>query len=156
MKCRFVRNIFKNDTNGYCVSCFVTSEGELPEAARKTAADGSGYLFTATGYRLPESDAMEIDLQGKWTRYKGTMQLAVESFEEILPQSLDGIERYLSSGVIKGIGPKTAERIVQQFGLRTFEIMEKYPEKLKEVKGILKAAFALAYEEYWIKDNLNK
>lgn len=60
----------------------------------------------------------------------------MESFIEILPQTLEGIEQYLSSGIIKGIGPKTAKLIVKQFGLRTFEIMEQYPDKLKEIRGI--------------------
>lgn len=134
MNSRFVRNIYKNETNGYCVSRFVSTEEEIPEAARKHTV--AGYEFTATGYGLPETDSLEVDLQGRWIRYRGLLQLSVESFSEILPQTLEGIEQYLSSGIIKGVGPKTAKLIVKQFGLRTFEIMEQYPDKLKEVRGI--------------------
>lgn len=109
MKSIFLKNIYKNEANGYCVSSFASEDATMPEAARGRYIKGSGYTFTATGYQLPETDAVEVDLKGSWSRYKGTLQLAVEGWEEVLPQSAEGIEKYLASGIVKGIGPKTAE-----------------------------------------------
>src|SRR5436309_2668460 len=63
-------------------------------------------------------------------------QLHVISFVQRLPASVEGITRYLSSGLIKGIGPKKAKLIVEQFGLQALAIMEQQPERLSEVKGI--------------------
>ena len=63
-------------------------------------------------------------------------QFAFTEFEEVLPTGIAGIEGFLASGVIKGIGPKTAAAIVDQFGEHTFEIMEEEPEKLTLVSGI--------------------
>ncbi|MFR0802732.1 MAG: helix-hairpin-helix domain-containing protein [Suilimivivens sp.] len=60
----------------------------------------------------------------------------VESFTEIRPQTEEGIRSYLSSGMIRGIGPKMAEQIVGRFGIRTFEILDYYPDSLLEIKGI--------------------
>ena len=79
-----------------------------------------------------------MDLRGKWIRSNHGLQLQIENYEEILPQTEEGIIGYLSSGMIKGIGPKTAERIVEKFGTRTFEIMDLYPDSLLEIKGITK------------------
>lgn len=64
------------------------------------------------------------------------MQFKVDYFEEIRPQSVEGIESYLASGMVKGIGPKTAKLIVEKYGTRTFEILDDYPESLLEIKGI--------------------
>lgn len=136
MKSIFLKNIYKNEANGYCVSSFASEDATMPEAARGRYIKGRGYTFTATGYQLPETDAVEVDLKGSWSRYKGTLQLAVEGWEEVLPQSAEGIEKYLASGIVKGIGPKTAEKVVAKFGTRTFEIMDQYPDKLKEIRGI--------------------
>ena len=63
-------------------------------------------------------------------------QFAFESYEVILPTSLAGIERYLSSGLIKGVGPVTAKNIVKHFKEQTFDIIEMSPSSLAEVKNI--------------------
>ena len=76
-------------------------------------------------------------VSGEWqihNRYG--KQLAVDSWERLLPATKEGLIRYLSSGLIKGIGPVTAARIVDHFGLDTLEIMENEPQRLQEIEGI--------------------
>lgn len=63
-------------------------------------------------------------------------QLSVEQWERLLPVTEEGMKRYLSSGLIKGIGPVTAERIVSSFGLDTLDILESEPHRLQEIEGI--------------------
>lgn len=135
MRCRFVRKIFCNKDNGYCVYVFHTME-KIPEEAKNPLYKGEGAEFTAKGDSLPDTDAVEADLQGTWMKGKYGLQFQTESWREIRPQTEEGIQAYLSSGMIKGIGPRTAERIVKHFGIRTFDIMDQYPESLLEVKGI--------------------
>ena len=62
--------------------------------------------------------------------------IKVETFLEVVPRTREGILGYLSCGSLKGIGPKTAERIVNRFGLDTLEVMEKYPQELLKIQGI--------------------
>lgn len=78
-----------------------------------------------------------LKLKGKWVNHSdyGT-QFKVESYEISVPATLNGIEKYLSSGLIKGIGPVTAKKIVNMFGLDTLNIIQYNPEKLLEVEGI--------------------
>ncbi len=149
MKCRFVREIFHNKENGFCIFVYHTADGSVPEAAKDTRYKGEGSQFTATGMSLPDTDKTEADIQGKWVKSKYGLQLQVESYEEILPQTKEGIKGYLSSGMIKGIGPKTAELIVEKFGTRTFDVLDHYPESLLEIKGITRTkldAILLSYE----------
>lgn len=138
MKSKYVRTIFQNRDTGYCIFVYHTIDNSVPQQARNSFYKGNGYQFTAVGNNLPETDSIEVDLQGKWIRSNHGLQLQIENYEEILPQTEEGIIGYLSSGMIKGIGPKTAERIVEKFGTRTFEIMDQYPDSLLEIKGITK------------------
>lgn len=82
-----------------------------------------------------------LRLYGIWENNKkyNQWQFKVSSYETLTPSTLHGIEKYLGSGVIKGLGPKTAKRIVKKFGMDTFHIIENEPEKLKEVDKIGKA-----------------
>ncbi len=149
MRCRFVREIYHNKDNGFCIFVYHTEDGSVPEAAKDTRYKGEGSRFTATGTGLPDTDKTEADLQGKWVKSKYGLQLMVESYEEILPQTKEGIRGYLSSGMIKGIGPKTAELIVEKFGTRTFDVLDRYPDSLLEIKGITRTkldAILLSYQ----------
>jgi len=88
---------------------------------------------TLSGIKLGES----LRLTGRWVQNKRFgEQFQVERFEITVPATLYGIQKYLGSGLIKGIGPIMAERIVKKFGLNTIEIIEKKPERLSEVDGI--------------------
>ena len=60
----------------------------------------------------------------------------VETFEKFMPKGKNAIEKYLASGIIKGLGPATARKIVNKFGEESIEIIRNLPEKLVEVKGI--------------------
>ena len=84
-------------------------------------------------HRRPEADT---EATGEWKPTKYGLQLEVEAYTEIIPQTRDGIIGYLSSGLIAGIGPKTAEAIVKKFGLQTLDILEQHPQRLLEVKGV--------------------
>lgn len=64
------------------------------------------------------------------------MQLQVEQWHEIVPRTKGGVEGYLASGLIKGIGPATAAQIVSRFGVETLDILQNHPERLLEIKGI--------------------
>ncbi len=117
--------IFQNDENGYTV-CEVESEGEL---------------LTLVGI-MPYLMAGEtVKAVGEWTVHQSFgKQLRVEYFEKSLPASSESILHYLASGAIKGIGPVTAQRIVDRFGEDTFDVLENNPLWLAEIKGISKKA----------------
>lgn len=91
-----------------------TLDEGVPAQARNQYYKGNGYQFTAVGNNLPDTDVVEIDMQGKWVKNQHGMQLQVDNYEEILPQTEEGIMGYLSSGMVKGIGPKTAKLIVDR------------------------------------------
>ena len=136
MICRFAKSIFQNKENGFCVFVYHTEDGTVPAAARDGYYKGADIAFTAVGKYLPDTDSVEVDMQGKWVKGKRGLQLQVENFEEILPQTEEGILGYLSSGMVKGIGPRTAELIVKRFGKRTFDVLDHYPDSLLEIRGI--------------------
>ena len=75
-------------------------------------------------------------------------QFRIVSYTELSPQTLDGIKRYLGAGLIKGIGPEFAARIVARFGERTLEVLDAHPARIREVPGIGQSR-ALAIQEAW-------
>jgi len=78
-----------------------------------------------------------LSVEGEWEKDpKYGRQLHITNFTQRLPASKEGIARYLGSGLIKGVGPKKAQRIVEHFGEQTLAIIEQQPERLSEVKGI--------------------
>lgn len=113
--------IFHNEDNGYTVAILETDDN----------------IITIVG-NIP------LIREGESLKVAGTKivhptygeQLKVETYELIAPATLVGIERYLSSGLIPGIGPKTAERIVERFGEKSLDILQYDPERLKEIGGI--------------------
>jgi exodeoxyribonuclease V alpha subunit len=124
------RVTYYNPENGYSVVRLRPEGGHLPAASR----DG---LVTVTG-NLPELAAGEyLRLSGKWVNHpKHGLQFQSEVCEQTLPATVAGIRRYLGSGLIKGIGPRLAERIVRQFGDQTLDVIEARPERLQEVPDI--------------------
>ncbi len=94
-------------------------------------------LTTIIGNLSGINPGESLILTGKWVHNKRFgEQFQVETFEVTIPATLLGIQKYLASGLIKGIGPIMAERIVEKFGLHTLEVIEKKPERLSEVEGI--------------------
>ena len=149
MRCRFYRKIYKKESTGYCVYTYLTEDTGVPQAARSRYFNGDGTVFSAVGVDLPSVEDMEVDLCGKWVKNpKYGLQLSVESYTEIRPQTVEGIKGYLASGMIKGIGPAMAERIVGRFGARTFEVLEKYPDSLLEIKGISQKSLETILRSY--------
>jgi len=117
------RITYSNEENGYTI-------------ARLQPADGRE-LVTIVG-NLPALNVGEsLRIQGRWTTHpRFGRQFQVERYQVVLPASVDGIRRYLGSGLIKGIGPVTAGRIVDHFGLETLEVIEQEPKRLREVPGL--------------------
>ncbi len=99
----------------------------------------SGELITAVG-ELPEITAGEkVVLKGSWGMHQSFgRQFKVERFERYMPETAAQFLKYLSSGAIKGIGPKTATYIVERFGDNTFDVIENDPDRLTFIKGISK------------------
>ena len=127
------RITFYNPENGYSVLRLrpeVRGRQRLPGLSR----DG---LITVVG-NLPEvSPGEHLKLEGIWdTHPKHGKQFKAEICEQALPSTIAGMASYLGSGMVKGIGPKLAERIVECFGEETFEIIEDQPHRLAEVSGI--------------------
>jgi exodeoxyribonuclease V alpha subunit len=94
-------------------------------------------VLTVVGYLAGVSPGETIKIKGTWVAHrKYGQQFKIQSFAVTLPAAVDGIKNYLASGVIKGIGPSMAARMVKLFGADTLEIIEKRPERLLEVEGI--------------------
>ncbi len=97
----------------------------------------SGGLVTCVGYFARVAPGDRITCNGRWVSHpKYGPQLSVEAYRLVPPDTTDGIVRYLSSNLISGIGEAMAERIVRRFGKRTLEIIDKEPNRLREVPGI--------------------
>ena len=76
-------------------------------------------------------------MTGRWTVHATYgKQFQVQSYQKTVPTTEEGIEKYLASGVIKGIGAKTAKKIVERFGEQSFQVIEEQPERLVEIRGI--------------------
>lgn len=115
--------IYENEENGYKVI-----EVECDEDEDKTVAVG-----ILVGLHPGEN----IKATGEWKVHPTYGdQFQIQSFEKTIPRTTRSIERYLSSGVIKGIGPALSKRIVKKFKDKTLEIIEQQPERLEEIKGI--------------------
>lgn len=148
MRCKLERIIFQSD-GGFCIFSYSTKDETVPQAARQTQYFSDRKIhFTAVGYRLPATDKIEVELDGKWQPSKYGMQLAVEKCEQIVPTDRNGLIAYLSSGFIKGIGPGTAKAIVARFGDRTLDVLDNDPKQLLSVKGIAEAKLKRIISSY--------
>nr|MBN1228749.1 ATP-dependent RecD-like DNA helicase [Anaerolineae bacterium] len=126
------RVTYYNEENGYSVVRIrPTSNLSL-----WSAVDENG-LITVVGY-LPELNPGEnLEIEGTWqTHTNYGRQLQAINVRQVAPATVEGIRRYLGSGLIKGIGPKTAERIVGHFGLETLDILDHDTDRLYEVDGV--------------------
>lgn len=113
--------IFQNEENGYTVLRLRTENGAV----------------TAVGCFPGISVGEQLRLTGSWTAHQSYgQQFKSEFYESSLPSTEEAIFEYLSSGIIKGIGAKTAQLIVSQFGRKTLEVIEDEPERLTEIRGI--------------------
>ena len=103
----------------------------------RVATDRSSDLLTVVGALLGAQPGESLRLRGRWASHpQYGRQFQVEAYDSLLPATIQGIRRYLGSGLIKGIGPKMAERIVEHFGQATLEVIEQAPGRLVEVPGL--------------------
>ncbi|MGD8969687.1 MAG: helix-hairpin-helix domain-containing protein, partial [Anaerolineae bacterium] len=117
------RITYYNDENGYSVI--------------RLDVDGRSDLVTVVG-NLPEVQPGEsLRLEGRWAVHpQYGRQFKAEWCEQVLPATVEGIKAYLGSGMIKGVGPVTAKRIVQRFGVDTLRVLDEEPERLREALGV--------------------
>lgn len=131
------RTIFYNPENKYCIISVKSSDQSIPQKARNAYRHRDNMIrFVAVGYELPRTDKVSMILDGEWQDGKHGYQLKVETCEEIVPQTTEGVQGYLASRLIKGVGPKIAEAIVKRFGADSLNVLENQPERLLEIKGI--------------------
>lgn len=87
--------IYHNPVNRFCIISVKTADKEVPQEARSTRRYKDHLIrFVATGYELPRTDAVELELDGEWTKGKYGVQLQVEQWREIVPKTKDGVEGY--------------------------------------------------------------
>ena len=131
------RVLFFNEASKYCVLRMKTANNIIPADAQSPYQYSDHLIrFTAVGYDLPRTSSVQIEVDGVWQNGKYGCQLQVEHWHEIVPPTLEGIRGYLSSGLLKGIGEKTADAIIQRFGIDSLHILENEPERLLEIRGI--------------------
>lgn len=133
----FDKMLFYNEANKYCVLRLKTADQMIPENARDQYKFSDHLIrFVAVGYDLPRTSAIKMELEGTWIDSKYGCRYEVNTWQEVIPKTKEGILNYLSSGLLKGIGPKTAETIVERFGEKSLDVLEHAPEKLLEIRGI--------------------
>ena len=114
--------IYSNEENGYTILEMTVGKGEI---------------VTAVGVMPYVGEGENLKVYGKWVHNpKYGRQFSVSSYEKVMPADALSILRYLASGAIKGIGPKTAQKIVDIYGDDTFDVIENHPEWLSEIPGI--------------------
>ncbi|HRI88593.1 MAG TPA: AAA family ATPase, partial [Candidatus Hydrogenedentes bacterium] len=117
------RIVYENQENGFVV-------------ARMQAENLPG-LVTFVGHSLPVSPGETVRIWGRWIEdQRFGRQLRVERFETVRPATAEAIERYLGSGLIEGIGPHFAKKLVTAFGVDTLRVIDEEPQKLRGVPGI--------------------
>lgn len=129
--------IYQNEVNSYTIATFETNEEEI----------------TIVGYLPFIHSGDTLKLVGKYVTHKDYgEQFKIDTFEKLMPQTLEALEQYLANGTIRGIGPATAKKIVNTFGEETIHVFQYEPEKLTNIKGINKEkALAMAedFNENW-------
>lgn len=130
--------IYRNKDNGYTVLNLLTQEGEL----------------TCVGFFKTMDQGETIEAQGDYAQHQiYGKQFKIEQYQILPPSDEVSVERYLSSGAVKGVGEALARRIVKAFGADTYRIIEEEPERLAEVKGIsLRKAREIAASVYEKRD----
>ncbi len=114
--------IYSNKENGYTI-CDMAMNGDE--------------IVTVVGIMPMTGEGDRLCVYGRWTHNpKYGRQFSAERYERVMPADVESIYRYLSSRAVKGIGPKTAKRIVEEFGEDTFDVIENHSEWLANIKGI--------------------
>ncbi len=148
MLCQFERLIYPQNVSSIDAGSFMIAVYRPCENIR----DSAGNMVTqvkAVGYCLPIADNLRYELQGHWSKNpKHGVQFEVENYDEVITPTKEGIVAYLSSGQIKGIGPKMAEKIYDAFGLTALDVLDKEPERLLSISGISTAKLKKICDSY--------
>ena len=148
MLCQFERLIYPQNVSSIDAGSFMIAVYRPCENIR----DSAGNMVTqvkAVGYCLPIADNLRYELQGHWSKNpKHGVQFEVENYDEVITPTKEGIIAYLSSGQIKGIGPKMAEKIYDAFGLTALDVLDKEPERLLAISGISAAKLKKICDSY--------
>lgn len=116
--------------------------------------DDATYTVTGHGTKPLVGDRLEV--KGHWVQHKRYgRQFAADGWSRIIPESVDGIERFLGSGAVKGMGPALAHRVVAAFGKDTMTVLEKDPQRLLEVEGIGPKKLAVITESFYEEKQVN-
>ena len=135
IRCVVEHITYQNAENGYSIM--------------KVNAKGYNDLVTIVGSLLDVPVGSVLLCEGDWrVDKKYGSQFVIQSYEEVMPATIYGIEKYLGSGLVKGIGPKFAKLIVGKFGLGTIDVIESDIERLYEVSGIGKKRVELIRESW--------
>lgn len=114
--------VYRNDSNGYTVLALKPDKGRA---------------FTVVGMFPMINSGERLFVEGEWTEHRDYgKQLKMTRFEMLEPTTKSGIERYLASGIIKGVGPATAKLLVKAFGDQTLDVLDNHPDRLIEIEGI--------------------
>lgn len=130
----FVESIvYRSDDTGYVVA-------KINSNNRTIAAVGTVPFL---------QEGQQVKLGGNWKIHKQFgEQFSIVKYEEVMPNTIDGIEKYLASGIIRGIGPVTAKKIIEHFGEETIDILDNNIDRLKEIEGIGEKKFGIICESY--------
>lgn len=132
--------VYRNENNDYTVFEMV---------------DDDNRIVTAVGIIPMVSEGETVVLEGQWTYHKEFgKQFSFVSYEKSLPKEIDGIIQYLSGSTIKGVGPVTAVKIANRFGMDTFDVIENHPEWLTDISGITRKKAAAISESFKAQNEL--
>ena len=148
MLCQFEKLLYPKDAHAASAGSYMVAVYRPCEIVR----DSSGSIlpqFKAVGYFLPVSNHLRYDMKGHWSRNtKHGTQFEVDSYDEVIIPSREGIIGYLSSGQIKGIGPRIAEKIYDAYGNLALEVLDKEPDKLLGIPGISQTRLTKICDSY--------
>ena len=148
MLCQFSRLVYPQSmamvsSGSYMVAIYKPCEKVLDSTGNTVSQ------IKAVGYALPTSEQIQYEMKGQWSKNaKHGLQFEVETYDEVIKPTKEGIIAYLSSGQIKGIGPKLAERIYSAFGNDTLDVLDHFPEKLTAISGISNAKLKKICDSY--------
>ena len=126
--------VFRNEDNGYTVLSLKPDKGRA---------------FTVVGILPFIASGERVYVEGEWTEHRDYgKQLKASKYETLTPTTKSGIERYLASGIIRGVGPATAKLLVGKFGQETLNIMDNHPDRLIEIDGIGPKRASMIIESY--------
>lgn len=148
MLCQFERLVYPQSVRTIRPGSYMVAIYRPCDKMRDSAGNTVSQI-KAVGYCLPTASNLRYNMEGHWSKNaKHGLQFEVDSYEEVIIPTREGVIAYLSSGQIKGIGPKIAERIYDTFGDLTLEVLDKEPDRLLSVSGISQAKLKKICDSY--------